>query len=69
MSERANTIYLVGVFARPDKAGYRGTHHLTTDPPNHVLVRGLAEAIAFGRSVTTWARSLDVLEETAQTWT
>jgi hypothetical protein len=39
------------------------------DPPNHVLMRGLAEAIAFGRSISSWARSQDVLEETAQTWT
>ena len=39
------------------------------DPPNDVLMRGLAEAIAFGRSLASWARSRDVLEETAQAWT
>jgi hypothetical protein len=39
------------------------------EPPNHVLMRGLAEAVAFGRSVGSWARSQDVLEETAEAWT
>jgi hypothetical protein len=42
---------------------------METDPPNHVLMRGLAEAIAFGRSVGAWARSQDVVEETALAWT
>ena len=41
---------------------------MDTDAPNHVLMRSLAEAIAFGRSVSSWAKSQDVLEETAQAW-
>jgi hypothetical protein len=42
---------------------------MDTDAPNHLLMRGLAEAIAFGRSIASWPRSHDVFSETAPAWT
>jgi hypothetical protein len=41
---------------------------MDTNAPDPLLMRGLAEAIAFGRSISDWARSQDVLDETAQAW-
>jgi hypothetical protein len=42
---------------------------MTTDAPTHVFMRSLAEEIAFGRSVSTWAEIKEVSAEVAQGWT
>src|SRR5262245_28466806 len=38
------------------------------DQPNHVLLRSFAEALAFGQSISSWASSHDVADETAEGW-